>query len=173
MANTFRCSVVTPASVSLTQDATYVSFQAFDGQKGVMPGASPFLTRLGTGVFTLNGPSGSKTLVVDGGFAQMQGDALTLLADSAVAVDAIDFHIDRHEIFGLLGPNGSGKSTTIKMILGLLRPTRGRLQVLGHAPDDVRVKSRIGYLPEESYLYRFLNPLETLDYYGKLFGLDR
>ena len=91
----------------------------------------------------------------------------------AVAVDAIDFHIDRHEIFGLLGPNGSGKSTTIKMILGLLRPTRGRLQVLGHAPDDVRVKSRIGYLPEESYLYRFLNPLETLDYYGKLFGLDR
>jgi ABC-2 type transport system ATP-binding protein len=91
----------------------------------------------------------------------------------AVAVDAIDFHIDRHEIFGLLGPNGSGKSTTIKMILGLLRPTRGRLQVLGHAPDDVRVKSRIGYLPEESYLYRFLNPLETLDYYGKLFGLER
>ena len=91
----------------------------------------------------------------------------------AVAVDSIDFHIDRHEIFGLLGPNGSGKSTTIKMILGLLRATRGRLQVLGHEPDDVRVKGRIGYLPEESYLYRFLNPLETLDYYGKLFGLDR
>ena len=91
----------------------------------------------------------------------------------AVAVDAIDFRIEPHEIFGLLGPNGSGKSTTIKMILGLLRPTRGRLQVLGHAPEDVRVKARIGYLPEESYLYRFLNPLETLDYYGKLFGLDR
>jgi len=91
----------------------------------------------------------------------------------AVAVDAIDFRIEPHEIFGLLGPNGSGKSTTIKMILGLLRPTRGRLQVLGHEPEDVRVKSRIGYLPEESYLYRFLNPLETLDYYGKLFGLDR
>ena len=91
----------------------------------------------------------------------------------AVAVDAIDFHIGQHEIFGLLGPNGSGKSTTIKMILGLLRPTRGRLQVLGHEPDDVRVKARIGYLPEESYLYRFLNPMETLDYYGKLFGLER
>ncbi len=91
----------------------------------------------------------------------------------AVAVDAIDFHIGQHEIFGLLGPNGSGKSTTIKMILGLLRPTRGRLQVLGHQPDDVRVKARIGYLPEESYLYRFLNPMETLDYYGKLFGLER
>ena len=91
----------------------------------------------------------------------------------AVAVDGIDFEIRQHEIFGLLGPNGSGKSTTIKMILGLLRPTRGRLTVLGHAPDDVKIKSRIGYLPEESYLYRFLNPMETLDYYGKLFGLER
>ena len=91
----------------------------------------------------------------------------------AVAVDGIDFEIRQHEIFGLLGPNGSGKSTTIKMILGLLRPTHGRLTVLGHTPDDVKVKSRIGYLPEESYLYRFLNPMETLDYYGKLFGLDR
>jgi ABC-2 type transport system ATP-binding protein len=95
------------------------------------------------------------------------------LRAKALAVDNIDFEIRPHEIFGLLGPNGSGKSTTIKMILGLLRPTRGRLTVLGHAPDDVQVKQRIGYLPEESYLYRFLNPLETLDYYGKLFGLDR
>ena len=91
----------------------------------------------------------------------------------AVAVDGIDFEIRQHEIFGLLGPNGSGKSTTIKMILGLLRPTHGRLTVLGHAPDDVKIKSRIGYLPEESYLYRFLNPMETLDYYAKLFGLER
>ena len=91
----------------------------------------------------------------------------------AVAVDGIDFEIHQHEIFGLLGPNGSGKSTTIKMMLGLLRPTRGRLNVLGHAPDDVKIKNRIGYLPEESYLYRFLNPMETLDYYGKLFGLER
>jgi F-type H+-transporting ATPase subunit epsilon len=90
MANTFRCSVVTPGSVALTQDASYVSFQAFDGQKGVMPGASPFLTRLGTGLFTLNGPSGNQTLVIDGGFAQMQGDALTLLADSAISADSID-----------------------------------------------------------------------------------
>ena len=92
---------------------------------------------------------------------------------TARAVDGIDFHIDRHEIFGLLGPNGSGKSTTIKMILGLLRRTGGRLIVFGRDPSDVAVKSRIGYLPEETYLYRFLNPEETLDYYGKLFGLDR
>ncbi|MFM7133636.1 MAG: ABC transporter ATP-binding protein, partial [Planctomycetota bacterium] len=92
---------------------------------------------------------------------------------TARAVDGIDFHIDRHEIFGLLGPNGSGKSTTIKMILGLLHRTRGKLVVFGRDPSDVEVKRRIGYLPEETYLYRFLNPEETLDYYGKLFGLDR
>jgi ABC-2 type transport system ATP-binding protein len=90
----------------------------------------------------------------------------------ARAVDNVDFQIGAHEIFGLLGPNGSGKSTIIKMILGLLHPTRGRLTVLGHAPTDVATKKRIGFLPEESYLYRFLNPRETLDYYGRLFSLD-
>lgn len=91
----------------------------------------------------------------------------------ARAVDNVDFEIYAHEIFGLLGPNGSGKSTIIKMILGLLHKTRGRLSVFGKPPADVRIKKHIGFLPEESYLYRFLNPRETLDYYGKLFGLDR
>ncbi len=94
------------------------------------------------------------------------------LRTKARAVDDVDFAVRAHEIFGLLGPNGSGKSTIIKMILGLLHPTRGRLSVLGRRPTDVAVKKRIGFLPEESYLYRFLNPRETLDYYGKLFGLD-
>ena len=89
------------------------------------------------------------------------------------AVNNIDLEIHPGEIYGLLGPNGSGKSTTIKMILGLLRPTRGRVAVFGQPPDDVRIKSRIGYLPEESYLYRFLNARETLDYYGTLFELPR
>jgi len=76
-------------------------------------------------------------------------------------------------LFGLLGPNGSGKSTTIKLILGLLNRTRGRLTVFGREPHDVSVKKYIGFLPEESYLYRYLNSRETLDYYGRLFGLDR
>jgi len=71
---------------------------------------------------------------------------------TARAVDGIDFHIDRHEIFGLLGPNGSGKSTTIKMILGLLHKSRGKLVVFGRDPSDVAVKRKIGYLPEETYL---------------------
>jgi ABC-2 type transport system ATP-binding protein len=91
----------------------------------------------------------------------------------ARAVDGIDLEIRRGEVFGLLGPNGSGKSTTIKMILGLLRKTSGRLAVFGKPATDVSTKKRIGYLPEESYLYPFLNARETLDYYGKLFQIDR
>ncbi|MBZ0171452.1 MAG: ABC transporter ATP-binding protein, partial [Phycisphaerales bacterium] len=95
------------------------------------------------------------------------------MRQQARAVDNVSFRIEQREIFGLLGPNGSGKSTTIKLLLGLLRPTRGRIAVFGMDPTDVGIKRRIGYLPEESYLYGFLNARETLDYYGKLFQLDR
>lgn len=91
----------------------------------------------------------------------------------ARAVENLSFQIERGEVFGLLGPNGSGKSTTIKMILGLLRPTSGRVAVFGKPPTEVEIKRRIGYLPEESYLYPFLNARETLEYYAKLFNLDR
>lgn len=94
------------------------------------------------------------------------------MRDRARAVDGVDFVVNEHEVFGLLGPNGSGKSTTIKLILGLLKPTSGRVSVFGKPPSDVATKKRVGYLPEESYLYPFLNARETLDYYGKLFGLD-
>jgi ABC-2 type transport system ATP-binding protein len=87
------------------------------------------------------------------------------------AVDGVDLEIRRGEVFGLLGPNGSGKSTTIKMLLGLLSPTAGRIAVLGRRPRHVQTKKMIGYLPEESYLYRFLSARETLDFYGKLFRL--
>jgi ABC-2 type transport system ATP-binding protein len=87
------------------------------------------------------------------------------------AVDGVDLEVRRGEVFGLLGPNGSGKSTTIKMLLGLLAPTAGRIAVLGRRPRDVQSKRHIGYLPEESYLYRFLSARETLDYFGRLFRL--
>src|SRR3954471_1066493 len=89
----------------------------------------------------------------------------------ARAVDNVDFEVRRGEVFGLLGPNGSGKSTTVKMLLGLLYPTRGHIEVFGHSPRHVATKSRIGYLPEESYLYRYLNSKETLDFFGNLFDL--
>ena len=89
------------------------------------------------------------------------------------AVEDLSFEVRRGEVFGLLGPNGSGKSTTLKMVLGLLHPTRGRLVVAGRSPRDVRAKARLGYLPEESYLYPYLTPGETLDFYGRLFDLPR
>ncbi len=89
----------------------------------------------------------------------------------ARAVDNVNFEVRRGEVFGLLGPNGSGKSTTVKMLLGLLNPTKGVIEVFGHSPRHVATKSRIGYLPEESYLYRYLNSHETLDFFGNLFRL--
>src|SRR5437763_4560820 len=90
----------------------------------------------------------------------------------ARAVDNVDFEVRRGEVFGLLGPNGSGKSTTVKMLLGLLYPTKGHIEVFGHSPRHVATKSRIGYLPEESYLYRYLDSTETLDFFGNLFDLS-
>ncbi|WP_425617633.1 ABC transporter ATP-binding protein [Anatilimnocola sp. NA78] len=87
------------------------------------------------------------------------------------ALNALDLEIRRGEIFGLLGPNGSGKSTTIKLVLGLLFPTNGRALVFGKEATEVTKNERIGYLPEESYLYKFLNAEETLDFYGRLFNM--
>jgi ABC-2 type transport system ATP-binding protein len=87
------------------------------------------------------------------------------------ALNALDLEIRRGEIFGLLGPNGSGKSTTIKLVLGLLFPTGGKALVFGQDATEVTKNERIGYLPEESYLYKFLNAEETLDFYGRLFNM--
>ena len=95
------------------------------------------------------------------------------LREKVTAVSDLDTEIRPKEVFGLLGPNGSGKSTTLKMILGLLYPTRGRISVFGRPPTDVAIKARIGFLPEESYLYPFLDAWETLDFYGRLFQQPR
>src|SRR5437660_10441274 len=88
-----------------------------------------------------------------------------------VALRALNLQVYRGEIFGLLGPNGSGKTTTIKLLLGLLFPTDGDAIVFGEPAVQVSKNERIGYLPEESYLYRFLNAEETLDFYGRLFNM--
>src|SRR5262245_14968890 len=90
----------------------------------------------------------------------------------ARAVDNVSFEIYRGEVFGLLGPNGAGKSTIVKMLLGLLYTPKGPLEVFAHSPRHVATKSRIGYLPEESYLYRYLNSQETLNFFGNLFSLS-
>ena len=95
------------------------------------------------------------------------------MREKVTAVCDLDLDIGRREVFGLLGPNGSGKSTTLKMILGLMFPTRGRIAVFGRRPTDVRTKARIGFLPEESHLYPFLSAFETLDFYGQLFRQPR
>jgi ABC-2 type transport system ATP-binding protein len=87
------------------------------------------------------------------------------------ALKALDLEIKQGEVFGLLGPNGSGKTTTIKLLLGLLFPTQGQALIFGKDATDVGKNERIGYLPEESYLYRFLNAEETLDFYGRLFDI--
>jgi ABC-2 type transport system ATP-binding protein len=91
----------------------------------------------------------------------------------AKAVNDIDFSIFKGEIIGILGPNGSGKSTTIKMMLGLLYPSAGSVKVFSKSPKDVKIKKHVGYLPEESYLYKYLTALETLDFFGSLFNLSK
>lgn len=89
------------------------------------------------------------------------------------ALNSVSLDVKKGEIFGLLGPNGSGKTTTMKILLGLLFQTEGDVRILGEPADNVEKNERIGYLPEESYLYRFLTADETLDFYGKLFKLPK
>lgn len=92
---------------------------------------------------------------------------------STSALTNLNLTIGRGEVFGLLGPNGSGKTTTIKLLLGLLFPTSGKSWVLGSPSGDLTVKRKIGFLPEESYLYKFLTAEEILDFYAKLFDIEK
>lgn len=87
------------------------------------------------------------------------------------AVDNVSFRVERGEVFGLLGPNGSGKSTTLKIILGLLRPTSGTCRIFGKNSADVKVRSRIGFLPEAPYFYGYLSGRELVKYYARMCGV--
>ena len=92
---------------------------------------------------------------------------------STSALTNLNLTIERGEIFGLLGPNGSGKTTTVKLLLGLLFPTSGKSWVLGYPSGNLTAKRKIGFLHEESYLYKFLNAEEILDFYAKLFDIQK
>src|SRR5512145_1331090 len=83
----------------------------------------------------------------------------------------LDVTVPRGEVFGYLGPNGSGKTTTLKILVGLLRPDGGEAHVLGLPLSDRAWRYRVGYLPENPYLYDYLTPREYLEYVGRLFGL--
>jgi ABC-2 type transport system ATP-binding protein len=91
-----------------------------------------------------------------------------------IAVDNIDLTIKKGEIFGLLGPNGSGKSTTLKMLIGLVQPDSGSVNVLGAEvqKDPVTVKQQVGYVPESPRLYEFLTGIEYLDFIGDIYGMQ-
>ncbi|MCD6460489.1 ABC transporter ATP-binding protein [bacterium] len=89
------------------------------------------------------------------------------------ALDKLSIEINRGEVFGLLGPNGSGKSTTLKLMLGLLFPTKGKVSIFGKPVNNTAIKEKIGFLPEESYLYGYLTAKETLFFYGNLFDISR
>jgi ABC-2 type transport system ATP-binding protein len=96
---------------------------------------------------------------------------LPLQRRSVVAVRDLDLEVAPGQIYGLLGPNGSGKSTTLKIILGLVAPTRGRAKIFGRASDKVASRESVGFLPENPYFYKFLTGEETLKFHGKLCGL--
>jgi len=94
-------------------------------------------------------------------------------SQKVVALQDLNLTVQRGQIFGLLGPNGSGKTTTIKLLLGLINATSGTAEVLGKPAGDQLARSHVGYLPEETYLYRFLNARQTLDFYARIFNMNR
>jgi ABC-2 type transport system ATP-binding protein len=89
------------------------------------------------------------------------------------AVQGVSFEVKRGEIFGFVGPNGAGKTTSIKMMLQLIFPTRGQVKLFGKSAFDPEARRRLGYLPENPYIYSYLRPLEFLDLCGQLTGLGK
>jgi len=92
--------------------------------------------------------------------------------EKVVAVRDLDLRVEAGEVYGLLGPNGSGKSTTLKIILGLVSPTRGRTEIFGRDSSRVDSREAVGFLPENPYFYKYLSGEETLRFFGKLGGLN-
>src|SRR6266581_6096195 len=90
-----------------------------------------------------------------------------------VAVRNLTLEVARGEVFGFLGPNGAGKSTSVKMLLGLVFPTSGEAEILGHPAGDVKTRSKVGFLPEHFRFYDWLTPAELLKLHGRLYGMSQ
>ncbi|HEY1584279.1 MAG TPA: ABC transporter ATP-binding protein, partial [Polyangia bacterium] len=99
--------------------------------------------------------------------------ALGFFRKKVRAVEDVSFTVEKNEIFGFLGPNGAGKTTTLKMLMGLIFPSRGQARIFGRPIGERAVKQRLGFLPENPYFYDYLSGLELLDLMGHLFGLGR
>ena len=96
---------------------------------------------------------------------------LGLKKEYVVAIDNLSFEVKAGEVYGLIGPNGSGKSTTMKVVLGLMAPSKGEAKVFGLDSGDIRARNEIGFIPETPYFYKHLSGAETLRFYGKLCGM--
>jgi len=116
-------------------------------------------------------PTGGETILQTQNLSKIYRPAFARVGKTAL--EALTIDVRRGEIFGLVGPNGSGKTTTLKLLLGLIKPSAGSIEIFGRGPRDVAVKKRIGFLPDGPYFYDHLNAYEVLDFYGKLFGYDR
>ncbi|MCA1665099.1 MAG: ABC transporter ATP-binding protein, partial [Myxococcales bacterium] len=99
--------------------------------------------------------------------------ALGFFRKKVRAVEDVSFTVEKNEIFGFLGPNGAGKTTTLKMLMGLIFPSKGQARIFGRPLSERAVKQRLGFLPENPYFYDYLSGLELLDLMGHLFGLPR
>ncbi len=102
-------------------------------------------------------------------------DHVTKTFGPKVAVNGISLGMEAGEIRGLLGPNGSGKSTTMRMIMGIMKPDSGRITLCGIdvLTDAVSAKRLVGYVPESPYLYEYLTASEYLDFVGTAYGIPR
>jgi ABC-2 type transport system ATP-binding protein len=89
------------------------------------------------------------------------------------ALQKVNFEVEDGEIFGIMGPNGSGKTTCLKLLLGILFPTEGEINIMGRNQFDIRAKEKIGFLPENPYYYDYLSGPEVLNFYGRLFGMPK
>ena len=96
---------------------------------------------------------------------------LNLTIAKAQLLRNISLEIKKGEVFGFLGPNGAGKTTTMKCILGIMRPSNGTIHVLGGTMDEVSVRSRIGFMPENTYLYKYLTGDEFLDFNASFYAI--